>query len=259
MFSYVYKDLDIAHKFDVAPVLSSDYAKHYHDYYEIYFFVKGNVFYTVEGERRQLKPGDILLISPGEHHFVSLIDKTPYERYVLKFQDNLVPDFLKDSFMKRSAFYSTGEKYFPLFEKLDALYETYYPMELQLLFSGIITELLINLNHSAFHEKTQNADNHITSIIQYINENIRRPITMDDLCKEFHFSQSHLYKEFHKHMKIPVMTYIRSKKIIAAHQLIYRGAKPTKIAESFGFMEYSTFYRAYISVIGFPPGQFKQK
>lgn len=40
---------------------------------------------------------------------------------------------------------------------------------------------------------------------------------------------------------------------MAAHQHITKGMKPTKVAEMYGYSDYSTFYRTYLSVMGFPP------
>lgn len=259
MFSYVYKDIDIAHKFDRIPVMLVDYSKHYHDFYEIYYFVRGNAIYTVEDEKMLLQPNNIIFIQPGEHHFVSFTDTSPYERYVIKIHDNLVPEFLKDIFIKRSAFYTNTEDFLPVFQKLDDLYKNYNAIELQYLFSGVVTELLIKLFHSEFSPKTINTNDIVTAMIQYINKNIRLPLTAQDLCKEFNFSKSYLYSEFHLYMKIPLMKYIRSKKIIAAHQLISRGQKPTSVAESFGYIDYTTFYRSFISVMGFPPSRRNNK
>ena len=41
---------------------------HYHDFYEIYFFIAGKVTYNIESRNFTLSPGDILLISPHELH-----------------------------------------------------------------------------------------------------------------------------------------------------------------------------------------------
>ncbi|HHW89568.1 MAG TPA: AraC family transcriptional regulator [Clostridiales bacterium] len=261
MFKYVYNDLDVAHKYDRVPKPSPEYAKHYHDFYEMFYFVKGKAFFTVEEEKQVMSFGDILLIQPGVHHFVTFFENAPYERYVLKFQDELVPDFLKNFFIKRSAFFTSVPNIQKLFRKLDSLYRDFNAMELEILFSNVITEILIRLNHTEFKQKAVESDDDesITKIIQYINENIRKNITIEELCDKFHFSQSHLYKEFQTYMRTPIMKYIRSKKIIAANQLIRRGEKPTKVAEQFGFMEYSTFYRSFIDVMGYPPSRTKSK
>ena len=59
-------------------------ALHHHDFYEVYFFLSGNVQYNIESRSYLLTPGDVLLISPMELHqpmFGS--DHREYERIVL--------------------------------------------------------------------------------------------------------------------------------------------------------------------------------
>jgi hypothetical protein len=45
------------------------------------------------------------------------------------------------------------------------------------------------------------------------------------------------------------MQYVRSKKIIIAHQLILGGMKKSEVAEKLSFENYSTFYRCYKKMI----------
>ena len=56
-------------------------------------------------------------------------------------------------------------------------------------------------------------------------------------------------------MHCPIMQYIRSKKVMLAYQKIQSGEKPHAVAEELGFNDYSTFYRAYKSLLGFSPNQ----
>lgn len=43
-------------------------AIHQHDFYEVYFFLEGQVEYRVEGRAYCMAPGDLLLINPMEFH-----------------------------------------------------------------------------------------------------------------------------------------------------------------------------------------------
>lgn len=56
---------------------------HSHDFYEIYFFVDGNVKYYIEDESYDLTKGDILIIPPGKLHRAVVRTDQPYDRYVL--------------------------------------------------------------------------------------------------------------------------------------------------------------------------------
>ena len=61
-----------------------DVAVHHHDFYEVYFFLSGNVDYSIEGRNYRLLPGDVLLIGPMELHQPHIIqERQPYERMVL--------------------------------------------------------------------------------------------------------------------------------------------------------------------------------
>ncbi|MCR5545977.1 MAG: AraC family ligand binding domain-containing protein, partial [Lachnospiraceae bacterium] len=57
---------------------------HHHDFYEVYYFISGNVDYLVENKTYHLHPGDLLLMSPLElHQPVFREDSGIYERIVL--------------------------------------------------------------------------------------------------------------------------------------------------------------------------------
>ena len=100
------------------------------------------------------------------------------------------------------------------------------------------------MNRAASSER-QNTNEFIDKIITYVDSHITESITLDSLASAFLFSKSYICNEFKKYMKIPVMQYIRSKKVLFAHSLILNGTKKCEAAEKVGFANYSTFSRAY--------------
>lgn len=56
---------------------------HEHEFYEIFFFLSGDVSYIIEGSTYQLRPGDILLTSNEDIHKPEVRAGKPYERYVI--------------------------------------------------------------------------------------------------------------------------------------------------------------------------------
>ena len=75
------KNYEIFHYRDAQP---DSVAVHHHDFYEVYFFLGGNVEYSIEGQGYQLQPGDVLLISPMELHQPRIrAGADAYERIVL--------------------------------------------------------------------------------------------------------------------------------------------------------------------------------
>jgi len=248
MFNFVYKNIDFAHKIDNPSSPTESYYKHIHYFYEVLYLVRGKVKYTVESETRELQEGDLVFIAPGKYHFATVDLSVPYERYVLKFPDEVIPDYLREKLADVTAFNTNCKKYEVVFNILDSYYKQYSENETYTLFLCEIMKLLITLFHIPI-QPVRTHNNFIECLIEYIDDNIRKPITMQTLSDEFHYSKSFINVEFKRQMKIPIMQYVRSKKIIAAHQMILGGAKKHEAAEMFGFETYSTFFRAYKKLI----------
>lgn len=254
MFNYVHNSIDFAHKLDKPSSPTEEYFKHIHYFYEIIFFVKGNVSYTVESETRKLVDGDIVIIPPGKYHFATVDLSVPYERYVLKIPEKVVPDCVRGNLAKESPFYCNCKKFGTVFSLFDNYAELYSDEELYYLFTCDVAKLMILLCHETSPSPTGKYNEFIKSIIDYVDANITKTITMQTLADEFMYSKSFISIEFKKYMKIPIMQYVRSKKIMAAHQMIAGGGKKSEVAELFGFETYSTFYRAYKRLINSPDG-----
>ena len=255
MFQFTNDEIDFAHKYDESPKPSSEFEKHYHDIFELYYFVRGSAFFTVEDAIYELHPGDIVFIQPGEHHFVSFHANSEYERYVLKFQENLLPHYMFERLHSRATFYYATDYMSSLFCSLDNIYEKYDNDSRNTIFKCRLLEVMALLCLEKGVEKPHKSDVTITQIINYIGEHILEPIHLDDICTHFHFSQSYISSKFSKFMKVTVISYARTKKIMAAHRDISAGESPTATAEKYGFTDYSSFYRAYKKIIGIAPSQ----
>ena len=253
MFQFIYKDIDFAHKLDEASNPTENYEKHIHYFNEIVLFVKGDVVYTVETESRKLKPGDIIFIPSGKYHFASVDSNSQYERYVLKFPDDHVPEYIKLRREYTSCFLGNAQRHFNVFKEFDELKKSYSNDELYAIYMCETIRLLVELYHNSLSPIQKEAPKIVGLLINYINENLDKKITLDSLNQIFNFSKSYISNEFKLYMKTPIIQYVRTKKILAAHKMIEGGAKVGQVAEKFGFTDYSTFYRSYFKVMGFAP------
>lgn len=248
MFNFVHKNIDFAHKLDKPSSPTEEYYKHLHSFYEILFLVSGKVVYTVESESRQLCEGDIVFIPPGKYHFAEVDSSVPYERYVLKFPKSNVPDYIEKQLDSGSSFYDNSKRFSVMFNSLDSYIDQYTEDEIYSLFLAEVQKLMVFLCHRTPCKDSRHNE-FINSIIDYVNANISKPINSQTIAEQFHYSKSFINIQFKRKMKIPIMQYIRTKKIMAAHQMIIGGAKKADVAELFGFDTYSTFYRAYKNAI----------
>lgn len=248
MFSFENETFDFAHKLDKPNAPTEEYYKHIHFFNEILYLVHGDIDFTVEAETRHLKEGDLVFIPSGKYHFATVNSKVLYERYVLKFPDKYVPDYVKQKLSEGSFFFFNSKKYSMVFNMFDGYVQEYNRDELHVVFAAELIKLMTML----CHEPLQNVEKHedfISQLTNYIENNLHKNLTLRTLTEEFHYSRSFICTEFKQRMHIPLMKYIRTKKIIAAHQMIINGVKKTEAAEYFGFDTYSTFYRAYKSML----------
>lgn len=248
MFNFVYKDIDFAHKLDKAGLPNEDYGKHMHHFYEILFFIKGDVHYTIESNTEKLREGDLLIIHPGQYHFAVVNGGLSYERYVLKFPSSVLPQYLEERLKEKNPCFIRNLNYESSFKEFDLYDSEYKEDDLYTLFICQLMKLVVSL----CKEKTSTpsiVNNMISKVVSYIDNNIQSPLTLTDISKACHYSKSYISNGFKQHMKTPIMKYVRYKKMIAAHQMILSGEKKRVVANMFGYDDYSTFYRTYKKAI----------
>lgn len=252
MFNFTYNNIDFAHKLGKASEPENDYNKHLHPFNELLYFIEGDVKYNVESESKLLQEGDLVLIRPGKYHFAEVNDKRRYDRYVLKFPDSILPQWLIQRLKEQNCFFGNAKKFALLFNQLDSYHENFAEEEIYTLFTCELTKMLIFLCKEN-NETTTSSNGFIAQLTEYIDENLQSSLSIETLSKQFNFSKSYISNEFKRIMKIPIMQYVRHKKIIAAHQMILAGEKKSAVAEMFDFKDYSTFYRSYVKIIGHAP------
>ncbi len=86
----------------------------------------------------------------------------------------------------------------------------------------------------------------VDRMIQYIDENLDREITVLDLAAKFLVSRTKLYEITQKHLGLGIGEYIRRKRLDQARVcLIDSDQKIIALAEKFGFKDYTYFSKAF--------------
>lgn len=97
-------------------------------------------------------------------------------------------------------------------------------------------------------------------MLNYIEENLDRPLNIDMLCDYAHLSKYHFHRQCSAFFGIPVMTLIKLLKLKrAAFQLAYRKElKVINIAYDSGYDSHEAFTRAFKKVFNATPSAFRQ-
>ena len=230
---------------------SSIFFKHFHDFYELYVFVSGEGYYTIESNVYQLRPYDAFLIQPAQYHFLTLTNTTHYERILIWFSDKDVPSSLLDSFGNKNIYVNIKDK--PILNNLFFgpywdTFSTYSRSDLEILSQLKLKEFLIHLKNT---DTLSSASEHVSinpivkKALKYINENLSEDLNIKKIADAVFVSCSYLSHLFQNTCKISIMEYVRQKKILAAKELIKSGCTPTEVFKKYGFNNYSTFYRNF--------------
>lgn len=238
-------------------------ALHHHDFYEIYFFLSGNVQYNIESRSYLLTPGDVLLISPMELHQPMFgQDHRVYERIVLwldkKFLDKLcIPgqelsrcfdttlpghtNLLRPEGVQRQLLQFVLEQLLVEMTEEEPYRET--------MTMAYLAQVLVYLNRLAMKneriEQVQNQDTAVYNVLGYINDHYSDDLSLHHLANTFFISKYHLSREFQRLVGTSVHRYIIQKRLVMAKQMLSQGIPSSEVYQQCGFGDYSNFYRAF--------------
>ena len=238
-------------------------ALHHHDFFEVYFFLSGNVHYNIESRSYLLTPGDVLLISPMElHQPIFSGEHREYERIVLWIDKQFLEGFSLPGQNLTACFDTTRPGHTNLLrpEGVARQYLTFLLENLmveadsedpysEMAALSLLAQVLVSLNRlakqSAGEEHKSGQDATVYNILGYINEHYNEALTLDVLANTFFLSKYHLSREFQRLVGTSVHRYIIQKRLVMAKQMLSEGKPSSEVYQQCGFGDYSNFYRAF--------------
>lgn len=100
---------------------------------------------------------------------------------------------------------------------------------------------------------------YLQKTIDYIEDNIKRPITIEVCADAAGFSKYHFYRLFTLFVGVPLMEYVRRRRLAYAMQEINRGRRIIDIALDYGYSSERSFCRAFQKEFGETPSKFRNK
>ncbi len=255
-----------------------DVPYHYHDFDKIILFLHGNTKYTIEGKEYELKPYDFILVNRYDIHKAIVSSQTNYDRMILYIDHDFLNSFDEsgeDGFSLTECFDEAAKRKtyvvrFPanvsskLYENLNALEEA-VTLENEsyagkLLSKTEMIKFMIGINRAAkeeqlafFPEARYNPK--IVEIIEYIGEHLSEDLSIDSIADEFFISKYHMMRMFKADTGYSIHKYISEKRILNARSLILNGETASNACIMCGFMDYSSFCRAFRAQLGILPSE----
>ena len=207
----------------------SGVANHSHDYYEFYFFLKGDITMHIDGVDHKLRMGDIVLIPPGvPHHCTNHNPDIPYRRFVFWLTESyyrrlysISEDFIYIAILAHEhkkyvhhndiiAFNTIQARLFRLIEEIHS--ERFGHLTKIAL---CVEDLIFHINRITYEHYQPKAvkekQNLYENLIMYIEEHLDEDLTLDHLANVFFVSKFHISHVFKENLGLSIHQYITKK------------------------------------------------
>lgn len=212
------------------------------------------------------KSGTLCLIGHGKYHYTMPDDPSVYDRSKI-----FIP---RDIFEKITAFFPKNKLnnmqdksfvYSPvpslilpdvenIFKKIFDIDKNYEDF----MFTAAAIELLILLDKFSTDDIIL-SHGIMNKAIEYINQNIFKEITIDEICNFLHISKYYFCRQFKKNTGMTVMNYILKTRItLAKDMLLNHNLSITDVSMKCGFSSVSYFCRVFKADTGITPLKFKK-
>lgn len=262
------KDFEIYYYNDTSLTKVSPHA---HNYYEFYFFLEGDVSMQIDDKRYPLSSGDIVLIPPHILHSPVIHSvKLPYRRFVFWISQeycnhltSISPDYVylmqyaltnHDYIFHndRIAFHSIQSKILRLIEEMQS---DRFGRSVQI--PLCVDDLILHLNRLIHEQKNPTRSRGGQSLYQnvctFIEEHLDEDLSLERIASEYFVSKYHISHVFKDNFGLSIHQYITKKRLARCREAIIGGMNITEAYQTFGFGDYSSFFRAFKKEYGCSP------
>lgn len=100
----------------------------------------------------------------------------------------------------------------------------------------------------------------IENVLEYVENNLKSPITLDEISRHVSMSKFHLNRTFRAIAKTPLMNYVKYRKLSSsAIDLLSTDLKVSDISQEYGFSYEQSYIRAFENVFGVTPNRYRRQ
>ena len=248
---------------------------HSHDYYEFYFFLEGDVSIQIEDKEYPVQFGDIMVIPPYlSHRPIIHSMKKPYRRFVFwisqEYCNHLLHISSEYAFLmqyvqvNKTYFFHNDQITFnavqsKILRLIEEMQSDRFGRDAQI--SLCVNDLILHLNrliHERNNPTPRNKEHSLyQQLTEYIEDHIEEQLSLERLAEDFFVSKYHIAHVFKDNIGISIHQYITKKRLALCKEAILGKMSIKETYQTFGFGDYSSFYRAFKKEYGISPREFK--
>jgi len=170
-----------------------------------------------------------------------------FENYCTLYPELNLPSRDAEAFLNHQAYRDYAHAYMKM------------PLYARMQLRGLV-EILFSYFVKHAKAKVKVSDKRIAAVLDYIQQNINKTITIEDLADRACLTKSYLIRTFRNTMGVTPLQYVIRKKIQHAQTLLLGSDKSIQeIAAEVGFEDTSYFIRLFRKNIGFTPQEYRLK
>ncbi|MNH91187.1 Melibiose operon regulatory protein [compost metagenome] len=250
---------------------------HFHSSLEIGYCREGRGQFIFENKLYEVRKGDVFIVNNTELHIAQSAEHDPSRYIFLNFDPSL---FLEENEKLLLPFAYRSERFenhiaagTPLAQQIGVLIQKIYE-ELNAKAEGYLTitrckllELgVILLRHyrSGFSNeqwlKMSNSQREIKEMMLFVKERFLDPLQLTDVAAHLGWSPARTSRFFKEHTGSSFLNYVTQLRISEAKkQLVTNLDSIADISFSSGFQSLASFYRAFNSVVGMSPQEYRRQ
>lgn len=242
--------------------------RHWHTGIEILYFLGGCSKLWINGKQILIEEEGIALANSNEPHQLIRYE-TPQARgctIIISYE------YMKVLYSKMDQCYFVLDEEHPSYEKLKwymrellSLYQRkdkneFYHIKLNNIANEIIYLLLADFRIENSDMRTQKYEERYRTIIQFIEDNYKENLKMEQMADQFGFSKEYFSRSFKKYMGVNFKEYLTRRRLLEAElQLLKTDRQISEIALESGFNDIKLFYEVFKREYGSTPSAYRKK
>ncbi|MDF2927704.1 MAG: chemotaxis protein CheY [Paenibacillaceae bacterium] len=248
--------------------------EHFHQVYEIAFFIKANVQIFVSNFKYDIRDGDLLLISPFDIHRIFYHPNFHYVRYVIYFDKACIqeilravnrPDLLEEldrcAYRKVALDLKQQAQMGQLCRELlqEAGHQPPDPSVNQLHLSLLLVRLREMMHAQKHQYQDHKKEQKVRLLIDYIDAHYPSAIELARLEKAAGMSKYYMSHIFKETTGMTIIEYVHNRRVIEAQKLLLQTAKSiVDICFETGFQNLQHFGRVFKKITDMSPSQYRR-
>ncbi len=238
---------------------------HWHDCFEIEFIIEGSCTEVLNGVGRDVKRGDITLITPTDLHEVRNIDSLVI--YNMMFATETIDNEILNTILLKSAntfSWSLSDRDFAYALSILEYADTEFHQKnknYERFMIDTINQLLTIILRMSDTEISERKELSMRSAALYIRMNFKRNPTLEDVAQAVNLNPAYFSVKFHEIMGVSYKEYLNDIKLNFASKSLKnnREMSVSEICYESGFGSLSHFHREFKEKFGCTPLEFRRK